>query len=220
MRPALKSVAAGRSPERAELADAIRALADARAAATSTGATVERARGRLVAAQSALSTAESLLAEARERAVVSITAEDGAQPADLRDLRRAVTDARDDVDLAAEAVRRAEEAATSPTSGESSALWRVEGAVDAVLAGRAQEAADALRKAQAEARRLEAVTTRLIGFCRRDHRDLRRLQSLRDAIRFNGDSESEAIRAAALAPWTAARSALLADPDFVLPEVS
>ncbi len=68
--------------------------------------------------------------------------------------------------------------------------WRME----------AQTAADALRKAQAEVRRLEAVAVRLIGFMRRDDPALKRLGSLRDAIRFNGDSESETIRESALRP--------------------
>ena len=219
MRPALKSVPAGRTPEREELADAIKALAEARAAATSTGSIVERARGALVKAQMRFSTAESLLAEARERAIGAVTAEDGAQPADMKNLRRDVADARDDVDIAAEALKRAEATASGPGNSESLALWRVEAAADAVLALEAETAADALRATRDQLRRLEAITVRLVNFMHRDHPALPRLGSLRDAIRFPGDNESEAIRNAALAPWNAARQALLMDADAAVPEV-
>ena len=148
-----------------------------------------------------------------------MSAGDGAS-ADLRALRLAAADARDDVDLMAEAVRRAEDAATSPTSSEASAQWRLEAAADAVLALEAQTAADALRRAQAEVHRLEAIVVRLVGFTRRNDPALRRLHGLRDAIRFPGDAESEAIRDQALRPWNLARAALLTDADAALPEVT
>ena len=81
-------------------------------------------------------------------------------------------------------------------------MWRLEAAADAVLALEAQTAADALRKAQAEVRRLEAIVVRLVGFTRRDDPSLRRLHGLRDAIRFPGDARAKrsATGTAALEP--------------------
>lgn len=98
-------------------------------------------------------------------------------------------------------------------------MWRLDAAVDAVLAGEAQAAATAVRDAQDRMQRIETVTARLINFVHRDHPDARRLQSLGNAIIFAGDRESVALREAALAPWTAARAALLKDPDVPLPEI-
>ena len=109
MKP-LKLVSATRTPERQTLADAIAASAEAATSADAVRSTVERARGALVAAQMKHSTAESLLAEARERAIGAITARDGAQPAGLAELRRAEADAADDVEIAREALARAEAA--------------------------------------------------------------------------------------------------------------
>ena len=132
----LHLVAPVRSPEREALGRAIAAHTEARTAADTARAAAERGRGSLVAAQLKHGTAETALTTARERAIGDMTVPDGSgRTLDLRELRRAEADARDDVELCREALTRAETALVEPERAERYAREHLDEAADAVLAG-------------------------------------------------------------------------------------
>ena len=130
----LRLVPPSRTPEREVLAEAIAALAEARSASGVTDATVDRAQASLAAAQARHREAEGALAEARERAIGAVTATCGVQPPDLKELRRNVADALDDVDIAGQAVKRAEVATVDVGYRERKAQEALEETANAVLA--------------------------------------------------------------------------------------
>ncbi len=119
----------GRAALAATIANAAGLVAEVDAAR----AVAERSRGALVKARQAHAAAEAALAEAREAAVGAI-AEEGVQPTGLKDLRRAAAEAFDEVDLALEAVRRAEASLSGLEDAGRRAQAGVDGAARAVLA--------------------------------------------------------------------------------------
>lgn len=220
---ALKLVAPSRSPERQALADAIADAAEIQQLAATARAAVERARGRMVAAQSVLSLAEGHLADARERAIGAATAEDGVQPEGLKEARRAVMEATDDLDIATTATKRAEDAATAMEEAERIAVDKIAAAAKAVLAEGFDETY-AAAKALAERMARLAWIAEAMGFACDDndgtsHRRYSKAQTLNpQMVVWNDDAQR--VRDGAKAEVAAARAALLSNPDAPLPEVA
>jgi len=225
----LRIVPPVRSAERATLADAIAAHADAHQAADKARSAAERTRGAMAAAKAKHGTAESVLNEARERAIGAVTGEDAAAPApDLTGLRRAEADAADDVAIAAEAVHRAETALEDPERAERYAREHLDEAADAVLASEIERVEAAVDKAHRAwtcslivAQRLAAaVSPFTASLAERNFRN----HFLGHGLTWPGpmNAAHDAIvdaKARVLGPWEAARAALLTDPDTVVPEL-
>ena len=224
----LHLVAPVRSAERATLADAIAAHTEARIAADKARSAAERARGSLAAAKAKHGTAEGLFTEARERAIGAATSQDGTPPPELKDLRRADADAADDVEIAAEALTRAEATLVDPERGERYAREAVNAAVDAVLAGeidRVEAAVDEAHRAWMciilVAQRLAAAVSPFTAS--QTERNFRN-RYLGHGLTWPGpmNEAHEAIvdaKARVHEPWEAARAALFSDPDAPLPRV-
>jgi len=225
----LRIVPPARSAERATLADAIAAHADARQAADTARAAAERGRGSLVAAQLKHGTAETALTAARERAIGDMTVPDGSgRTLDLRELRRAEADARDDVELCREALTRAEASLVEPERAERYARESVDAVADAVLAGeieRVEAAVDEAHRAWTcsllVAQRLAAAVTPFTGSqAERNFRNFYITRALSWPGPVNGaDDAITHAKARVLGPWEAARAALLTDADAALPEL-
>ncbi len=225
----LHLVTPARSAEREALADAIAAYTEARTVADTARAAAERGRGSLVAAQLKHGTAESVLTAARERAIGDMTVADGSgRTLDLRDLRRAEADARDDVELCREALTRAKAALVDPERAERYAREHLDEAADAVLAGqieRAQAAVDEAHRAWTHslivASRLAAAISPFTASL--NERNFRN-HYLGHGLTWPGpmneahDAITQA-KARVVGPWEVARAALLADADAPLPEV-
>ncbi len=218
-----------RSAERAALADAIAAHTEARIAADTARAAAEHGRGSLVAAQLKHGTAETALTAARERAIGDMTVPDGSgRTLDLRELRRAEADARDDVALCREALTRAEAALVEPERAERYAREHLDEAADAVLAGdieRVQAAVDEAHRAWTRSlivasRLAAAVSPFTASLTERNFRN----HYLGHGLTWPGpmneahDAITQA-KARVFGPWEAARAALLTDPDAALPAV-
>ncbi len=221
MNQKLKLVGPTRSPERQALAGAQAAHVDARHAADAARAAAERARGLLVAAKGKHATAGAALAAARENAIGAATSE-GASPVDLRELRRAEADARDQVDIAAEALRRAEAATVAPERAERHLHEAIEVAADAVLAANFEVTYDAALAAARMMARLAWLAERMgeasdayDGTAHRRAGDARCLNP-RSTLPVAEVNDAEA---AARAEFDAARAALLTDADANLPEI-
>ncbi len=225
----LRIVPPARSAEREILADAIAAHTEARAAADKARAAAERGRGSLVAAQLKHGTAETALTAARERAIGDMTVPDGSgRTLDLRDLRRAVADARDDVDLCREALTRAEAGLVDPERAERYAREHLDETADAVLAGeidRAEAAVDEAHRAWTcsilvAARIAAAVSPFTTSLAERNFRN----RYLGHGLTWPGpiseahDAITQA-KARVVGPWEAALTALRTDPNTPLPEV-
>ena len=116
---------------RGALADAIVTMRDRVEEANVARATATRARGAAVRASMAEDQARAALDEAKERAIQAAST-DGAA-VDLKALRRAAADAADDLEIATEAVRRAEAAIEEPVYQEQRAREGVGIAARAVL---------------------------------------------------------------------------------------
>jgi len=215
--------------QRQVLADAIAAHADARQAADTARTAAERGRGGLVAAQLKHGTAETALTTARERAIGDMTVPDGSgRTLDLRELRRAEADARDDVELCREALTRAEAALVEPERTERYAREHLDEAADAVLAGeidRAEAAVDEAHRAWTcsllvASRLAAAISPFTASLTERNFRN----HYLGHGLTWPGpmnevhDAITQA-KARVLGPWEAALTALRTDPDAPLPQV-
>ncbi len=225
----LHLVAPVRSAERATLADAIAAHTEARTAADTARAAAERGRGSLVAAQLKLVTAETALTAARERAIGDMTVPDGSgRTLDLRELRRAEADARDDVALCREALTRAEAALVEPERAERYGREALDAAADSVLAGEIARVEAAVDEAHRNwtcsllvaARIAAAVSPFTASQTERNFRN----HFLGHGLTWPGpmNEAHDAImhaKARVLGPWEAARAALCADPDTAVPEL-
>jgi len=225
----LRIVPPARSAERATLADAIAAHADARQAADTARAAAERGRGSLVAAQLMHGTAETALTAARERAIGDMTVPDGSgRTLDLRELRRAEADARDDVELCREALTRAEAALVAPERAERYAREHLDEAADAVLAGEIERVEVAVYEAHRAwtcsllvAQRLAAAVSPFTASqAERNFRNFYGVRALSWPGPVNGaDDAIMQAKARVVGPWEAVRAALLTDPDAALPEL-
>ncbi len=225
----LRLVPPARSAEREALADAIRVHADAGQAADKARSAAERARGGLVAAQLKHGTAETALTTARERAIGDMTVPDGSgRTLDLRELRRAAADARDDVDLCREALTRAEAGLVDPERAERYAREHLDEAANAVLAGeieRVEAAVDEAHKAWTHSlivasRLAAAVSPFTASQTERNFRNSYGPRVLTWPGPMNGAHDAiEHAKARVVGPWEAARAALLVDPDAPLPRV-
>ncbi len=224
----LRIVPPARSAERETLAAAIAAHTEARTAADKARSAAERARGGLAAAKVKHGAAETAFADARERALGAATSQDGTPPPELKDLRRAEADARDDDALAAEALTRAEAALVEPERVERYAREHLDEAADAVLAGdieRVEAAVDEAHRAWTcsllVAQRLAAAVSPFTAS--QTERNFRNFYGTR-ALTWPGpvNAAHDAIthaKARVLGPWEAARAALLADAAALLPKV-
>jgi len=225
----LHLVAPVRSAERATLADAIAAHTEARTAADTARAAAERGRGSLVAAQLKHGTAETALTAARERAIGDMTVLDGSgRTLDLRELRRAEADARDDVALCREALTRAEAALVEPGRAERYAREHLDEAADAVLAGEIERVEAAVYEAHRAwtcsllvAQRLAAAVSPFTASqAERNFRNFYGVRALSWPGPVNGaDDAITHAKARVVGPWETARAALLTDADAALPEV-
>jgi len=219
----LRLVAPVRSAERTTLADAITAHADAHQAADKARSAAERTRGAMAAAKAKHGTAESVLNEARERAIGAVTGEDAAAPApDLTGLRRAVADAADDVEIAREALTRAETAAESSERAERQAREAIEAAADGVLAAAFDHIYDAALAAARKMARLawiaECAGRMSNQYDGTAHRRAGSAQCLNPGVTLPV-GEVQGAQEAARAEFEAARRGLAADADFALPEL-
>ncbi len=225
----LRIVPSARSPEREALAAAIQAHADVTKTADAARAKAERARGSLVAAQLRHGTADRHLAAAREVAIGDITVPDATgRTLDLRELRRAEADAREDVEVAREALARAEASLEDPERDERRAREALDAAADAVIAGereRAQAAVDEAHKALTRARIVAArIADAVLPFTDSPAERYFRNGHVSPVLTWPGAVSGswnaiEAAKKSVLAPWNAASAALRADPDAPLPEV-
>jgi len=216
----LRIVTPARSAERATLADAIAEAAPAVAAADKARAAAEAARGQLASAVGAVPAAERAVAEAKTRMVEDPSAE----RAELRALRQAETDARDDVEIAREIAGRAEAALTEAERSARYAADRVESAADGVVVASFAPALDAAECVGRQFGRLAFVAAIIAqsGDHWSGERTLLtgRAETLNAHFAFRGDTDAvAAARQEAQAPWHAARAALLADADAPLPRV-
>lgn len=216
----LRIVPPVRSPEREALAVAIAEAAPAVAAVDKARAAAEGARGQLALAVGAVPAAERAVADAKTRLVE----DPHASRAELRALRQAETDARDDIEIAREIAGRAEAALTEAERSARYAADRVESAVDGVVVASFAPALDAAECVGRQFGRL-AFTAAFIAQSG-DHwsgeRTLLtgRVETLNAHFAFRGDTDAvAAARQEAQAPWHAARAALLADADAPLPGV-
>ena len=220
MGKALKLVVPSRSPERETLADAIAEAAPAVAAVDKARVAAEAARGQLASAVGAIPAAERAVAEAKARLVEDPSAE----RAELRALRQAETDARDDLEIAREIAGRAEAALTEAERSASYARDKVESAADAVMVACFAPALEAAERAGREFAHLAFAADAIARFA--DHwtgeqTQLRGLVGTMNAqfVYRNDGAALEAAQEGASAPWRAAHAALLGDPDAPLPRV-
>ncbi len=199
------------TPERQALAEAVAAGTEAGRIADAARSVVEKARGRLVAAQTAHSRAESLLGEARERAI------GGARQEGLSDLRRAVADAADDVEIAREALSRAEAATGDAEYADRKAREATEAAASAVVAANAGRVWAAAEASKRETARLEAVFYEVANHLPISSNPADNLMRQRTSQIYYLDER--AFREA-MAPWKASYAELLLDADAPLPEIA
>ena len=216
----LRIVPPVRSPEREALAVAIAEAAPAVAAVDKARAAAEGARGQLALAVGAVPAAERAVADAKTRLVE----DPHASRAELRALRQAETDARDDIEIAREIAGRAEAALTEAERSARYAADRVESAVDGVVVASFAPALDAAECVGRQFGRLAFVAAIIAqaGDHWSGERTLLtgRVETLNAHFAFRGDTDAvAAARQEAQAPWHAARAALLADADAPLPRV-
>ncbi len=216
----LRIVPPARSPEREALADAIAEAAPAVAAVDKARAAAEAARGQLASAVGAVPAAERAVADAKTRLVEDPSAE----RAELRALRQAETDARDDVEIARELAGRAEAALAEAERATRYAADRVESAVDGVVVASFAPAIEAAECVGRQFGRL-AFTAAIIAQAGNHWSGERtlltgRVETLNAHFAFRGDTAAvAAARQEAQAPWHAARAALFRDADAPLPEL-
>jgi len=217
-----------RSVQRQVLADAIAAHTEACTAADKARSAAERARGGLAAAKAKHSAAEIAFAEVRERAIGAATSQDGTPPPYLKDLRRAEADARDDVEIAAEAVHRAEAALEDPVRTERLTRERLDEAADTLLVGeieRVEAAVDEAHRAWTCSLLVAQRVAAAVSFFTdsEDARNFRnsygpRILTWPGPMNEAHDAITHA-KARVVGPWEAARAALLTDADAPLPQV-
>jgi len=220
MSKALKLVTPTRSAEREALADAIAEAAPAVAAVDKARVAAEAARGQLASAVGAVPTAERAVADAKTRMVE----DPHASRAELRALRQAETDARDDVEIAREIAGRAEAALTEAERSARYAHDKVASAAGAVVVACFAPALEAAERAGREFAHLAFAADAIARFA--DHwtgeqTQLRGLVGTMNAqfVYRNDGAALEAAQEGASAPWRAAHAALLADANAPLPKV-
>lgn len=216
----LKLAPAALSVERVALAEAIAEAAPKRAAADKARAAAEAARGSLALACDAVPAAE----RAAEAAKTYLVENPHAPRVDLRAARQAAADAVDDLAIAREVSARADAAEVDAARSARYAAETVASAIDAVLAAAFPTAIEAAERAARHAAGLAYVAIELgsAGNLFNGERNamMSRAQALNPHIAFGRDgSAADAARAAAAAPWHAARAALVIDPAAPLPEV-
>ena len=216
----LRIVPPARSAEREALADAIAEAAPAVAAVDKARAAAEAARGQVASAVGAVPAAERSVAEAKTHIIDN----PHASRAELRALRQAETDARDDFEIAREVASSAEAVLAEAELAARYAADKVESAVDGVVVASFAPALDAAECAGRQFGRLAFVAA--IVAQAGDHwsgeRTLLtgRVETLNAHFAFRGDTDAiAAARQEAQAPWEAARAALLTNANAALPEV-
>jgi hypothetical protein len=216
----LRIVPPVRSAERETLADAIAEAAPVVAAVDKARVAAEAARGQLALAVGAVPSAERAVAAVKARMVEDPSAE----RAELRALRQAETDARDDVEIAREIAARAESALNEAERSARYAADKVASAAGAVVVACFAPALEAAERAGREFAHLAFAADAIAGFA--DHwtgeqTQLRGLVgTLNPQFVFRSDAAAlEAAQAGASAPWRAAHAALLSDANAPLPRV-
>ncbi len=216
----LHLVPAARSPEREALSRAIAEAAPAVAEVDKARAAAEAARGHLASAVGAVPAAERAVADAKTRLVE----DPSTSRAELRALRQAETDARDDVEIARELAGRAEAALTEAERSARYAADKVESAAGAVMVACFAPALEAAERAGREFAHLAFAADAIARFA--DHwtgeqTQLRGLVGTMNAqfVYRNDAAALEAAQEGASAPWRAAHAALLADANAPLPKV-
>jgi len=216
----LRIVPPARSPEREALGRAIAEAAPAVAAVDKARAAAEAARGQLASAVGAVPAAERAVAEAKAHIVDN----PHATRAELRALRLAETDARNDFEIAREVASSAEAVLAEAERAARYAADRVESAVDGVVVASFAPALDAAECVGRQFGRLAFMAAFIAqsGDHWSGERTLLtgRVETLNAHFSFRGDTDAvAAARQEAQAPWHAARAALLADADAPLPRV-
>lgn len=216
--PALKPVPVALSPERQALADAIAAAGPRRAALDEARARAEAARGALAQAVVAGPAAE----RAAEEAKAYLIENPHGERATLRAARQAVADAADDLAIAREVSTRTDAAEVEAERSARYAAERVEAAASAVVAASFVGVVEAAERA---ARGAAGLAFAAIEVARNgDHWNgqrnemMSRAEILNPHFAFGQDGNAAvAARSAAVAPWAAARAAMLTDPSAPLP---
>ena len=216
----LRIVPPARTAERETLGRAIDEAAPAVAAVDKARVAAEAARGQLASAVGAVPAAERAVAEAKAHIVDN----PHASRAELRALRLAETDARDDFEIAREVASSAEAVLAEAERSARYAADRVESAVDGVVVASFAPALDAAECVGRQFGRLAFVAAIIAqaGDHWSGERTLLtgRVETLNAHFAFRGDKDAvAAARQEAQAPWHAARAALLADADAPLPRV-
>ncbi len=216
----LRIVPPARSAERETLGRAIAEAAPVVAAVDKARVAAEAARGQLASAVGAVPAAERAVAEAKMRLVE----DPSADRAELRRLRQAETDARDDVEIARGIAGRAEAALTEAERSARYAHDKVASAAGAVMVACFAPALEAAERAGREFAHLAFAADAIARFA--DHwtgeqTQLRGLVGTMNAhfVYRNNGAALEAAQEGASAPWRAAHAALLADANAALPEI-
>jgi len=216
----LRIVTPVRSAERAALGRAIAEAAPVVAAVDKARAAAEGARGQLASAVGAVPAAERAVADAKAHIVDN----PHASRAELRVLRLAEAEARDDLEIAREVASSAETVLTEAERSARYAADRVGSAAAVVVVACFAPALEAAERAGREFAHLAFAADAIARFA--DHwsgeqTQLRGLVGTMNAhfVYRNDGAALEAAQAGASAPWRAAHAALLGDPDAPLPDV-